>query len=117
MTHAGEDRYPRWAPDGRRIAFASSRPVYCCFFDLLYVIDADGSNERRLSRGLVDEEEDTFPTWSPDGAMLLFSTSRGYAGGSGHDLATMNPETGYGVRERTRTDIAAEYASDWQPQL
>ena len=116
LTHSGEDRYPRWSPDGRRIAFASSRDVYCCSFDLLYLIDADGSNERRLSRGLWDDDEDTYPSWSPDGTMLLFSTSRGYAGGSGHDLATMNPETGYGVRDRTRTDIAAEYASDWQPQ-
>ena len=41
---ASEERYPCWSPDGKRIAFTSNRdgPYN------LYIMDADGSNVRRL---------------------------------------------------------------------
>lgn len=39
-----EDRYPCWAPDGRRVAFISDRDGPAN----LYVMDADGGNVKRL---------------------------------------------------------------------
>lgn len=52
---------PAWSPDGRRIAFeADDRDTYRD----LYVINADGSGLRRLTRHRVDSVR---PVWSPDG--------------------------------------------------
>src|SRR5699024_2569598 len=67
-TTGGEaraERYPAWAPDGRRLAFisdASGRPQ-------VWVVDvASGSLER-----LTDVAgEAASPSWSPDGTKLAF---------------------------------------------
>lgn len=48
---------PRWSPDGQSIAFDGD--------DGLYVIDADGSNLRRMADGQQG-------AWSPDGQTLAF---------------------------------------------
>jgi Tol biopolymer transport system component len=54
-----------WSPDGRRIAFTRCRGS--CH---VYVIDADGTGERRLTNGEPPGEES--PTWSPDGRRIAF---------------------------------------------
>jgi putative transposase len=43
VTRGGEDGFPVWSPDGTTIAFVSSR-------NQLYVMDADGSGQRRVSQ-------------------------------------------------------------------
>ena len=63
-----------WSPDGRKILFFSWRD----FPDQeqrneLYVMDADGSNQVRLTR---NEAEDVEPRWSPDGTQIAFTSSR-----------------------------------------
>lgn len=54
-----------WSPDGERIVFASKRGGS---FDL-YVMNADGTGTRSLTSG---PQEDSNPTWSPDGARIAF---------------------------------------------
>jgi len=58
-----------WSPDGRRIAFSSTRDTRDKDNPELYVMDADGSNVRRLSRS--PGPEGPF-SWSSDGRRLAF---------------------------------------------
>ena len=60
-----------WSPDGRRIAFTVQHDnprIRRSFLDL-YVMNADGGDERRLSAGA---RSDMHPAWSPDGRRLAF---------------------------------------------
>ena len=75
-NNPNDDSYPSWSPDGKRIAFASYRdkkvknfiPTY-----ELYVMNADGSNPQNLTNDLND---DKYPSWSPDGKRIIFSSER-----------------------------------------
>jgi WD40 repeat protein len=58
--------YPAWSPDGTRIAFASARAGN---YDI-YVIDADGTNERRLTSYAGYDMD---PAWSPDGEWIVYA--------------------------------------------
>ena len=63
------DYSPTWSPDGRHIAFVSSRDDN---FDI-YVMESDGSNQRRLTN---HSGPDDSPTWSPDGRYIAFRSRR-----------------------------------------
>ncbi len=72
-----DDRYPLWSPDGKRIAFASSRVAFNGKIPQsleIYVIDADGANEQRLTDSPFFD--DRHPSWSPDGKRIVFSARR-----------------------------------------
>jgi Tol biopolymer transport system component len=55
------------SPDGKRIAYHKSYQVY--------IADADGSNARHVNTG---HSFNFNPTWSPDGAWLLFLSGAHY---------------------------------------
>jgi DNA-binding winged helix-turn-helix (wHTH) protein len=82
------DATATWSPDANLIAFASNRdtgPSYNPYNLDIYVMNADGSNVRRI---VNDPEYDVSPQWSPDGRSILFVTGR-----NGHfDLYAMNAD-------------------------
>lgn len=59
---------PTWSPDGRRIVFRRISPGSSD----IWIVDADGAHERRLTRG----GESWSPTFSPDGRTIAYSSDR-----------------------------------------
>ena len=75
-NNLSSDSSPSWSPDGKRIAFDSDRDGR--FNWEIYVMDADGGNLQRLTNNPDDDghPDDRHPSWSPDGAHIVFSTRR-----------------------------------------
>jgi TolB protein len=69
VPHVAFEESPRWSPDGKLVAWVSTRTKN----QEIHVIGADGKNERRLTG---DPAADNNPTWSPDGKRLAFSSGR-----------------------------------------
>jgi Tol biopolymer transport system component/DNA-binding winged helix-turn-helix (wHTH) protein len=61
-----DDGHPDFSPDGRRVAFVSSRGGA----GEVWVADADGSNPRQLTH--LGAHVLSYPKWSPDGARIAF---------------------------------------------
>jgi len=88
------DGYPRYSPDGKAIAFMSSRTGT---FEV-WLADADGTNARQLTHL---GRRTGYAAWSPDGRQLTFasnSTGRfqiytiSTGGGAPHQLTSDNSE-------------------------
>jgi DNA-binding beta-propeller fold protein YncE len=65
----GDDMLPAWSPDGRLIAFVSTRDGN----PEIYIMDADGGRQRRLTD---HPGGDWRPAWLPDSRALLFVSDR-----------------------------------------
>ena len=62
--------YPRWSPDGTRIAV--SRWIHPAMMNIL-ILDAAGQIVTEVTR---DRAVDTAPFWTPDGSTVLWSSDR-----------------------------------------
>ena len=99
--HPSIDTAPSWSPDGRQIVFASNRRRFFEEFGHfsgtdLYVMNADGSDVRRLTGrpGAPHQELDMTPCWSPDGKRIVFTSFRGDAirDGGSYDIYVMDAD-------------------------
>jgi Tol biopolymer transport system component len=61
---------PRWSPDRQKIAFA----IGCCMYHGVYVVDADGSNLKRLTyiQRTEGDSPPLSPVWSEDSQHIDF---------------------------------------------
>lgn len=65
--NSANDWSPAWSPDGRSIAFASTRSGALN----LWSMATDGSKRQRLTRSLAE-----YPSWSPDSSLIPSGCSR-----------------------------------------
>jgi TolB protein len=67
--HPGMDGHPCFSPDGKQIAFMSTRGGN----GDIWIMDVDGLNLLQLTH---HPEEEWHPQWSPDGQSILFTSDR-----------------------------------------
>ena len=73
--------YPSFSPDGKYIVFRSVTNEPSLNWDLtaadrnseIFIMNADGSDPKNLSANIA---YDGWPTWSPDGELILFTSNR-----------------------------------------
>ncbi len=71
-----EDNDAEWSPDGAYIAFKSNRITQIEGREEIYVMDADGSDQTRLTT-TFGWQSDHDPSWSPDSKTIIYSHYNG----------------------------------------
>jgi TolB protein len=102
LPHAAFDESPRWSPDGKTVAFTSTRGKN----QDIWIMDAHGKNLKRLTS---DTAIDNSPTWSPDSKRIAFASAR-----SGNfEIWSMNAD---GSEQKKLTDHPRmDYWPVWSP--
>ena len=100
---------PAWSPDGAKVLFVHD--FFLCgalgtTCNELFIINADGSNQRLLSSGVAN------PAWSPDGTRITFDDS---ALSSNRDVFVANSNGGGAVNLSNHP--AHDFDPAWGPLL
>lgn len=103
---------PDWSPDGTKIAFNTYWDPHPGKSANVYVMNADGSGMRNLTRKRHGRVHSFRPSWAPDGTRMVFAryVPRGKAGRV--NLYTMRPD---GSHIRRLTDLPFAAYPDWGP--
>ncbi|MGZ4381229.1 MAG: hypothetical protein ACXVZ2_04505 [Gaiellaceae bacterium] len=92
---------PAWSPDGKQIAFASTRSG----ISAIWVMNADGSGAKLLSSG---PHGASHPSWSPDGKQIVF-------GGANHTGLYVMDADGSHVHRLGRDSAKVAFPA-WSPK-
>jgi TolB protein len=99
------NRYPRWSPDGRYIAFQTTREGHYS----IYVMNADGSDQHNVSLSADSVASIIYPFgWSPDGLIVFMHDS----GGSVLSTYTVKPD---GTGQRRLFEQPGDHTPKWSP--
>ena len=108
----GFDDSPALSPDGRQVAFLTARhdptPQFPNLKYEIYVMNADGSNQRRLT---TTEAAEDHPAWSPDGRWISFDAD--YDGDGFYEIYILQPD-GSNLTRLTSGSYNDQFA-DWSP--
>ena len=117
----GEDAFPNWSADGRKILFISDRetpgnpapPDWEGPDSEIFVMNADGSHQRQITFNELDDE---VPAWSPNGKRITFV--RDYdpvRGEADSDILTMKAD-GSAETNLTNTPGVLDQQPTWSPK-
>lgn len=90
---------PQWSPDGSKLLLVDWN------LRLIYVMKVDGSGLRRLTYG---NWHNNWPTWSPDGKQIVFSSDRD----GNYKLYRMKPD-GSDVKLVVDLEVQSTFPMDW----
>lgn len=96
---------PSWSPDGTQIVFSSGGDVPQ--EEEIWLINADGSNLRQLTR---NQARDYDPQFSPDGSHIVYASDLDSPGFS--EIYVMNADGGSVTR---LTEVPNSYSPTWSP--
>jgi TolB protein len=102
VPNGGFEESPRWSPDGKRVAWVSTRHTN----QEIYTVGADGKDIRRLTSEVA---ADNNPSWSPDGKRIAFASGR-----TGNFEIHVMDADGSNVRRLTNHP-ALDYWPSWSP--
>ena len=113
-NNPASDHSPSWSPDGKRIAFVSERAGHVAIHGWptsdIYVMDADGGNPQNLTN---DPSDDRYPSWSPDGKRIVFSSDRD--NDRGHNIEIYVMDADGGNPQNLTNNLTEDKSPSWSP--
>ncbi|KAM7259442.1 hypothetical protein ACFE04_015183 [Oxalis oulophora] len=107
-TNGKNNAFPSVSPDGKFIAFRSSRSGY----KNLYIMDAINGEQAGLHQLTEGPWSDTMCNWSPDGEWIAFASDRANPGSGSFELYMIHPN-GTGLRKVVQSGLAGRTNHPW----
>ena len=99
---------PAWSPDGHTIAFRAGDP------EVIWLMNADGRNQRQLTKFRGPNGGDGDPSWSPSGKWIAFDRAHSLSGVWHFDIYEIRRD-GTGFRQLTDRRGYLNRMPDWSP--